>query len=233
VNVSVAAVPPVLQYVMTPVVVLTNVEPFAGGVTTVTDAGLAASPVPVSVAPFSGLIVVHAPADTLPVWGCSTGAAGGELITVVAIGWNWYGACGHTLPAGAVGRQLASTAAGYPATGTLAPDTPREGMEMLAFVSNSLTVDTMLPVPVAVTSKLQVGRVSVPPAENWADPVDASRYGVEVPGPWKVVPFGTVAVQPGPEAVHSVTVNGPVVVTLLVSVNDQLPATMLPATKVD
>ncbi len=83
-----------LQYVMMPVVVLTVAVPLVGGVVTMTVAGLAESPVPVSVAPFNGLIVVHWPADTLPVWGCRTGAAGGELMTVVEIGWNRYGGCG-------------------------------------------------------------------------------------------------------------------------------------------
>jgi hypothetical protein len=45
----------------------------------------------------------------------------------------------------------------------------------VALVSNSLTVDTMLPEPLAVTSKLHDGRVSVPPALNVVDPVVASR----------------------------------------------------------
>lgn len=106
-------------------------------------------------------------------------------------------------------------------------------MEMLAFVSNSLTVDWILPLLPAVTWKLQVGRVSFPPAANCAVPVVASRYGVEVPGPWNVVPFGVVAVQPVPGPVHSVTVNAPVVALPPEGVNDQSPATMLPATNVE
>lgn len=104
---------------------------------------------------------------------------------------------------------------------------------MLAVVSNSLIVDWMVPLLPAVTWKLHVGKVSVPPAANCAEPVVASRYGVEVPGPRNVVPFGAVAVQPVPAAVHSVTVNGPLVGLPPEGVNDQLPATMLPATKVE
>jgi hypothetical protein len=58
---------PVLQYVMMPVVGLATAVPFVPWVTTVTVCGLAESPEPVSVDPVSGLIVVHCPADTLPV----------------------------------------------------------------------------------------------------------------------------------------------------------------------
>ena len=106
----------------------------------------------------------------------------------------------------------------------------------VAVVSNSLTVDTMLPVPLAVTSKLQPGRVSVPPAANVAGPVVASRYGNVVPvvvavGPRNVADGVMVAVQTALAAVHSVTVKGPVVMFggLALSEYDQLPATMLPA----
>ena len=46
---------------------------------------------------------------------------------------------------------------------------------MLAVVSNSLTVDWMLPLLPAVTWKLHVGSVSLPPAVNCVEPVVASR----------------------------------------------------------
>ncbi|MHB1775907.1 MAG: hypothetical protein ACYCU7_07980 [Acidimicrobiales bacterium] len=234
-NVSVGAVPPVLQYVMMPVVALTVAVPLVGAVVTLTVVGLAESPVPVSVAPVNGLMVVHWPADTLPVWGCRTGAAGGELMTVLEIGWNWYAAWVHVPP---VVRQPATCAAGYALILTL---TGVPARLMLAFVSNSDTVVTMLPVPVAVTPKLHDGRVSVPPAANVADPVVASRYGnvvpvapVEPPGPWNVADAAMVAVQvPATAAVHSVTDSAPVVVVPVALVNDQLPPTMLLATKVD
>jgi hypothetical protein len=88
---------------------LTVAIPFVGGVTTVTDDGLAASPEPVSVDPFNGLMVVHCPADTLPVWGCRTGAAGGERIVVDATGWKAYGAWVQVPP---VVMQPLTTAAG-------------------------------------------------------------------------------------------------------------------------
>jgi hypothetical protein len=144
------------------------------------------------------------------------------MMAVLAIGWNWYGGWGLQVPPDVM--QPDSTTAGYPMmVGWIFP---MPGRKTLAAVSNSLTVDTMLPVPVAVTSKLHAGRVSVPPAENWADPVVASRYGVEVPGPRTTggLALGGFAVQtPGSGPVHSVTVYAPVVVTLLVSVNDQLP----------
>jgi hypothetical protein len=54
-------------------------------------------------------------------------------------------------------------------------------------------------------------------------------------GPRNVEVGVVVAVHTALGAVHSVTVNGPVVVTggLLVSVNDQLPVTMLPDTNVE
>ena len=221
-KVSVAAVPPVLQYWTVPSE-LAVAAPLTGLVVTVTDAGFGVSVT--SVAPVKALIVVHWPAEALPVCGCRTGAAGGEMMVVVAIGWNWYGAWVQ-VEGVVVTMQPATTAAGYVGRARVT-GTPRF---TVALVSNSLIVDTMLPTPVAVTSKLHDGRVSVPPAVNTAPPVVASRYGVVVPGPRNVVPLGVVAVHKlATGAVHSVTVKGPVVVTLLASVNDQLPATMLPA----
>jgi hypothetical protein len=155
-------------------------------------------------------------------------------MTVLEIGWNWYAAWVHVPP---VVIHPVTTAAGYADRAMLIAVPARV---MLAFVSNSLTVVTMVPVPVAVTPKLTVGSVSVPPAANVAVPVVISMYGnvvpvapVEPPGPWNVADAVIVAVQlPATGAVHSATPIAPVVAVPVVGVNVQLPPTMLPAVNV-